>query len=137
LVVSLTAIIGGHKLGEYGKKSQLGAQLDTIVALAQHKGGWVTAADVARSVGITEERADDMLTELAKAEDDVGLDLTDDGRIVYLFGLGRDALDDPRWRIAEERAQANQRVADSAELEAQAEAEAEAEAEAAARRTAR
>lgn len=127
LAVSLTAIIGGKALGNYGKRSELSAQHETIRALAQHRNGWVTASEVARALGVSEERADDMLTDLAKQGGDVSLDLTDDGRIVYLFGLGREALGNARWRIAEERAAENERIAREAEAEAEAhEAEASA-----------
>lgn len=134
LAVSLTAIIGGKALGQYGKRSELSAQHETIRALAQHRKGWVTAAEVARALGVREAEADQMLTDLAKRGDDVSLDLTDDGRIVYLFGIGHEALGDARWRIADERAAENERIAREVEAEVDA-LEAEEEQEPSVRRT--
>jgi hypothetical protein len=124
LAVSLTAILGGRALGKYGHQKQLQARHETIRALAQHRGGWVTAADVARALSVDEPTADAMLTELAKSADDVSLDLTDDGRIVYLFGLGRETYANARWRIVEEKAAENERRDRDAQAEAEAEQEA-------------
>lgn len=123
LAFSLTAIIGGQKLGEHGASKELAARLDTVRALAQHRGGRVTASEVAKALTVTEAEADAILTALAKNPDDhVALELDDDGRIIYLFGVGGEALEDQRWRIVEEKAKARV-AADEAEAEAEALAE--------------
>ena len=133
LIVALAGIIGGRKLGRFGEGKARKAQTETIRALAQHKGGYVTAAEAAHALNVAEPQADAMLMELAKRDDEVTLDLTDDGRIVYLFGIGGDALNDPKWRIVEQKAQANMRIAAQQEQQALAEAEALAAEEAAAK----
>jgi hypothetical protein len=121
IAFSLTAIIGGRKLGERGATKAFAAKLETVRALANHQGGRVTAAEVAQSLAVTEVQADAMLTELAKdPEGDVTLDLDDHGNIHYLFGVGSDALNDPRWRIVEQKAEARIATDEAAEAEAAA-----------------
>lgn len=115
----LVGIIGGRKLGQMGEASLKKAQLETIHGLASHRAGQVRAADAARALGVSEDVADAMLTELAKMpEENVGIDVDDDGNVTYLFGSS-DAM---RWRIKAERAGISEatRIELEAELEAAA-----------------
>ena len=133
LAFGITAVLGGRKLGMVGQQKLDRARADTIRALANHHGGAVTAAMAARALEIEEPEADGILTIMAKdPKGDVTLDLDDDGKIHYLFGVGGHALREAKWRVASEKAQAAQaRVADpdapTAEEIAEAEAELEAE----------
>jgi len=138
LAFGITAIVGGRQLGRYGQEKLDEARLGTIRGLAGHHGGAVTAAMVAKALEIGEPEADAMLTAMAKDPDgDVTLDLDDDGRIHYLFGVGGRALRDVKWRVASERAQAagtassgaREATDDGPTAEEIAEAEAELEAE--------
>jgi len=119
LLVSLTAIIGGRLLGRRGVSKALAAKLETVRALARHQNGRVMASEVADALSVSEAQADAMLTELAKnPDDDVTLDLDDHGGIHYLFGVGSDALNDPKWRIVAQQSTA--RIATDATAEAEA-----------------
>ena len=121
LALGLTGIIGGRKLGRHGEGREKSARIETVRALANHRGGELTAAAAAQALGIGVQQADDLLTELAKDPNgDVTLDLDDDGRIHYLFGVGGRALDEARWRFADAPSQGR-------DLQAEAEAELEAE----------
>lgn len=100
LAVGVPLLVGGTRLGRYGKQKLKTTQLDAVRSMAAHQGGAVTAKQVAASLTITEVEADAMLTELAKHPDEnVSLDLDDDGNIYYLFGLGGEELAAARWRI--------------------------------------
>jgi len=88
LFFGLGLVFGGRKLSRHGEDKARAAIEQTIVALANHQKGSVTAADVARSAGIPEQEADGLLTEMAKDPNgNVSLDLDDDGGIHYLFGV--------------------------------------------------
>lgn len=89
-------LFGSRKLRQQGDQSERQAQLETVRALAAHRGGNVTAYDVATALQLPEAKADEMLTELAKdPEGDVTLELDAEGRLRYLFG----ATDADRWRL--------------------------------------
>ncbi len=88
LLFGLGLVFGGRKLSRHGEDKERAARQQTIVALASHQNGSVTAADVARSLGMAEVEADGLLTEMAKDPNgNVSLDLDDDGGIHYLFGV--------------------------------------------------
>jgi len=88
LFFGLGLVFGGRKLSQHGEDKERAAKEQTIVALANHRNGSVTAADVARSLSIPEAQADAILTEMAKDPNgNVSLDLDDDGGIHYLFGV--------------------------------------------------
>lgn len=92
-LVGLSLVLGGRKLSRSGVRAQLEARRDAIRALAAHRGGSVTAAEVAHKLELLELEADVLLTELAKKpEENVALEIDDDGGIHYLFGLGGEAL---------------------------------------------
>jgi len=102
LSAALSLVLGGRWLTARGEKKGRDAQLATIRALAAHRGGNITAADAARALQTQVHEADAILTELARDPDnDISLELTDDGTIHYLFG-GDSAAD--RWQVLERKA---------------------------------
>ncbi len=125
LVVGGGFLFGGRKLRKGGEARKQTARLETVRALAAHRGKVVTASDVARALQIPVAEADELLTQLATAPDaDVTLDLDHEGRIHYLFG----ASEVERWRLASPARISStglapgQRVASAADAQAEAEA---------------
>ena len=86
LLVSLLLLIGGGRLRKRGEDVERDALTKAVYALAEHRGGVLTAGDVARTLDLQENAADALLTALAKDPDrGVSLDVDDDGRITYAF----------------------------------------------------
>lgn len=100
LAVGIFLLVSGRRLGQYGEQKEKSTQLEAIRSMAAHRGGVITAREVAETLSLPVAQADFMLTELAKDPDgNVSLDLDDDGRIYYLFGLNQEDLAEARWRI--------------------------------------
>lgn len=100
LLLGLVLIQGGRRWRKKGAFAEQSAKLEAVRALAAHRGGSVTSEDVAGALLVSEAEADLLLTELAKdAKLHVNLDVDDEGRIHYLFGLP-----EKRWRVLEEAA---------------------------------
>jgi hypothetical protein len=113
LFFGLGLVFGGSRLKRSGTLAQQGARIDAIRALVAHKGGIVTAAQAAASLNLPEAECDALLTQLAKdPAQNVSLDVDDDGRIQYLFGVP-----EKRWRVLEEQAAEAEGAADGAERE--------------------
>jgi hypothetical protein len=79
-------VYGGKSL----KKSGVSVEKDTreraIFALAQNRGGVLTAFDVGAALGISAEDADALLTDYAKSDSDrVRLEVDDAGAITFVF----------------------------------------------------
>ena len=92
-LVGLFLVFGGRKLSRSGDEAEREARMQAVRALAAHLGGSVTATEVARKLEMEEPEADALLTELAKTpEENVALEIDDDGGIHYLFGVGGQAL---------------------------------------------
>lgn len=92
-LLGLSLIFGGRRLTRSGDQAEREARMQAIRALAAHRGGSVTARKVAAKLEMTEPEADGLLTELAKTpEENVALEIDDDGGIHYLFGIGGQAL---------------------------------------------
>lgn len=97
----LFLVIGGRRLRKQGDATQRGLRFEAIRALAAHRGGSLTAADAAHALKISDAESDALLTELAKDPDaNVSLEVDDDGRIVFLFGIP-----EKRWRVLEQTAE--------------------------------
>ena len=95
LLVGLGLIFGGRKLQQSGNLRSQSAREQAVFALAQRHEGSVTAADLARSLSISEQEADALLTEMAKRPDGrVTLEVDEDGTLRYFVT----ALADGRWR---------------------------------------
>jgi hypothetical protein len=76
----------GRGLQQIGEGEQKNARAKAIFALAQHRGGMVTANDVAQALDIRADHADALLTEMAKTTpDQVLLEVDDAGGIYYRF----------------------------------------------------
>ena len=96
LLLGTFLFFGGRKLGQIGERSATAAQVKAIHGLARQRNGIVTAQDVSLHLDLTPERADAVLTELAgRPEEDVGVEIDDEGRVLYLF----DNPEARRWRV--------------------------------------
>jgi hypothetical protein len=112
VIVALFGILGGRKLVNAGELRLRKAQVETIHGLARHQRGVVKVREAARALNLDEARADAVLVALAKdPNENVSIDVDDNGNVVYLFGSGQ-AI---RWRIRAE--ESNLSPADRAKLE--------------------
>jgi hypothetical protein len=101
VAIGVPLVLGGKRLGRHGEEKERQTRLQAIRSLAAHRRGAITARDVAAALAMPELAADALLTDLARNPDEnVSLDLDDNGNIYYLFGLGGEALHEARWRIA-------------------------------------
>jgi hypothetical protein len=95
-------VFGGKQLGKAGDDAQRAARLEAIRGLATHRGGAITTNDVMRQLTIPQAEADAILTDLARRpEENVTLDLDDNGNIFWLFGVQGEDLREARWRFAQ------------------------------------
>lgn len=86
VVVGWAFLGTGKTLVQAGESKQQSTREQAIFALARHRGGVVTAADLAASITVSVEEADRMLTELAKSRhDEVSLEVSDAGDVSYHF----------------------------------------------------
>jgi hypothetical protein len=76
---------GGRSLERGGAAAEKRAKIGAIFAMASLRGGVVRANEVASALGIGHERADALLTELAKSQPDcVALELDESGQVYYV-----------------------------------------------------
>jgi hypothetical protein len=74
---------GAYKLRRVGDDAEMGTRESALVGLAAQKGG-VTAADAARTVGMTVAEADAILTSVAKRQPErLSVDIDDQGAIWF------------------------------------------------------
>jgi hypothetical protein len=100
LLVGILLVRGGRRWQKKGVDAERTVKLDAVRALASHRGGSVTSEDVMEALHVEEAESDALLDELAKDPKlDVNIDVDDEGRIHYLFGLP-----EKRWRVLEEAA---------------------------------
>lgn len=86
LAVSLTLLLSGRKLKKDGAQAQKDMRRRAIESFAANRGGMVTATDVAVSLDIPVQDADELLTEMAKTTpEQVTVELDDRGGIYYAF----------------------------------------------------
>ncbi len=96
LLLGAFLFFGGRKLGQIGDASATEAQIKAIRGLARQRRGVLTAGDVARHLDLPRQRADALLTDLARHPDqDVGVEIDDHGEVLFLF----DNPEARRWRI--------------------------------------
>ncbi len=77
---------GGKSLHKSGTAVRNDTQERALFALAQHRGGILTAQDVATALGMTATEADALLTHYAKTDPDrVKLEVDDNGLITFVF----------------------------------------------------
>jgi hypothetical protein len=76
----------GKSLQAHGTGQEKGARTQALFALAQNRGGMITAMDAAQALAIPAAEADALLTELAKTvPDHVSLEVDDGGGIYFRF----------------------------------------------------
>jgi hypothetical protein len=89
VIASLVAyglLRGGRQLKDSGQLAEMTTKNQAIFALANTKGGVLTAWDLAQSIMTTPQEADDILTKLAKEyPDHVAVDIDDVGTVLYRF----------------------------------------------------
>jgi len=76
----------GKQLVKSGDSEELATKKQAIFALANTRGGILRAVDVAQMLHVSPAEGDAILTQLAKEDSDrVGVDIDDDGNILYRF----------------------------------------------------
>jgi hypothetical protein len=130
VVIGIVLLRGGKSLNASGNLAERGARVQAIFALASHRGGALTALDVAQSLSISVEEADLLLTSLAKEQyERVAVEIDPSGGLYYRFvvpgAVDRGDASAARVRVDPEVARSPNR-AQWEKLEAQAAAEAEA-----------
>ncbi len=86
LVFGYLLLRSGKSLERHGTGEEKGARTRAIFALAQNRGGMLSAMDVAQALDMPHAEADALLTDLAKtASDQVSLELDDSGGIYFRF----------------------------------------------------
>jgi hypothetical protein len=86
VVVGALFLFASGRLRRSGADAERQAKVEAIYALAVHRGGTLTAKDVARSLQLDATKVEALLNELAKTEPDhVALELDADGEPFYLF----------------------------------------------------
>lgn len=101
LLITFALYFGGRMLGKSGERTVSATRLKALKALSRQRGGVLRAVDVAKALHMDEGEADDLLTQLAKhPEEDVGIDVNEEGEVLYLIG----SPDAKRFRIRVEEA---------------------------------
>jgi hypothetical protein len=86
VVLSLLLLVTGQRLRRSGTAAERQARVETIYALAVHRGGTLTAVDAARALQLDPLQADALLSDLAKTEPSyVSLEFDSEGQTFYLF----------------------------------------------------
>lgn len=85
-VLSYFLLKGGKQLEQSGTDAQKATRTQAVFALANNRGGVVTAHDLAQAIGVMPTEADDILTAMAKEDSDhVSIEVDDNGNIYYRF----------------------------------------------------
>jgi len=85
-VVGTALVRGGKSLFASGVVAERATFLRAVFAMAQNRGGVLSALDVAQALAMSPARADALLTELAKEDPDrVRLEVDDAGALTYVF----------------------------------------------------
>jgi hypothetical protein len=99
-VFSWLLLRSGRGLQEIGAGEQKGARARAIFAMAQNRGGMLTALDAAHALDIRVEDADALLTEMAKTTPDVvSLEVDSNGGIYFRFPQLLTAWQGPGVRV--------------------------------------
>jgi hypothetical protein len=104
-VLGFLLLRGGKSLESTGEAEQRETRITAILSLGDHRGGNVTAADVATALAIPTARADEILTDLAKTRpEQVVLEIDEHGGVFYRVssrGLSRVESFDEKLRVAQ------------------------------------
>lgn len=86
IAAGVALLRGGRSLEKSGEEKEKTTKGQALFALANMRGGVLTAADAANMLGVPAKEADDRLTALAKEHSDyVTVDIADDGTVLYRF----------------------------------------------------
>jgi hypothetical protein len=100
LFFGLLLLVGGRRLRRHGRRRRRSVELEAAQAAIAHRSGVITTSEAALALGVSEEQADSLLTELSRDSTvEVNVEFDDDGRLRYLFGAPAE-----RFRVLEERA---------------------------------
>lgn len=101
LLFGLLLLLGGRRLSRHGTERQQAVKLAAVKSMVEHRGGPISAHEIAGQLELPEAQVDALLTQLALAQATaVTLDVDDDGRLVYDF-----QGEDRRFRVLEEQAE--------------------------------
>lgn len=111
-LVSWGLLKSGKSLEAKGDEAQKATRAQAIFALANTRGGVLTAVDVARALDMPVPNADAVLTALAKeSPEHVAVDIAEDGTVLYRFDAAWNAV--AGWQRARVDAAPPTRVAGS------------------------
>lgn len=100
LFFGVLLVLGGRKLRRHGAARRRAVELEAARAAIAHRNGIITASEAAHALGVTEEQADALLTELSRdANLEVNIEFDDEGRVRYVFGRPSE-----RFRVLDEQA---------------------------------
>ena len=84
--IAMLMLFGGKTIEKSGHATEKEAYLEAVFALARVRGGQLSIGDVTRATGLPRPRAEELLTDLAKADaDQVRLEVDDHGRLLFQF----------------------------------------------------
>jgi hypothetical protein len=111
MLFGILLLLGGRRLSRSGAARRDEVELQAVRSLVAHRGGSLSAQDVARSLDLSEDRADALLTRLAReTATEVTVDVDEAGRVVYDF-----RGEERRWRVLEDTAAAEEAAASPAQ----------------------
>jgi hypothetical protein len=100
LFFGVLLVLGGRRLRRHGAARRRTVELEAARAAIAHRNGIITANEAAHALGVTEEQADALLTELSRdATFEVNIEFDDEGRVRYVFGRPSE-----RFRVLDEQA---------------------------------
>ncbi len=86
LAVGLSLARAGKTLEKSGTRHEQSTRAQAVFAMAETRGGMLSAMDVAQSLSLPPHEAEALLTELAKVDSDrVKLEVDDNGAMYFLF----------------------------------------------------
>ena len=107
-VIAYALLRGGKELKKSGDEAEQATKLQALFALANTRGGVLTAMDVAQMLAVSPKEGDDVLTKLAKEHpEQVQVDVDDNGNVLYRFTAAN-------WRNVQQRTYAGGSMAPNA-----------------------
>jgi hypothetical protein len=104
-VTGFLLLRGGRALHQTGTAAEREARSRAIFALAQNRGGMLSALDVATALGLAPPAADALLTQMAKeTPEQVSLEIDDSGGVYFRFpqiASWSGAANAPQVRVAQ------------------------------------
>jgi hypothetical protein len=86
VVMGVMLVAGGKSMGKSGAETQRATREEAVFALAAHRGGLLSALDVASALDLPPPDADALLTAMAKRDPDrIAVDLDDQGTVLFRF----------------------------------------------------